>query len=202
LDANDADTYRAMRGRDHFERVCANITALLARKRALGLRRPVVSLQVLLAPENRAALPAIIERWQPLLTDADFVMTIEPSTFGRQVDVPPPAVGPRQPCRWLFEALIVLQDGTVTTCGTDWDAQAPVGNAAESSLYAIWNGAEMQRRRALHLARQFERLPLCASCTDWPLADGHGYRNVSKDTHPTRANPKHRLAIAASTTLM
>src|SRR5512143_4114885 len=40
LDADDRETYLDMRGRDHFERVVENVRAFLARKRALGRRRP------------------------------------------------------------------------------------------------------------------------------------------------------------------
>ncbi len=179
LDAADAATYQFMRGRDHFARVCENIAALFARKRALGLVRPIVSLQVLLTPETRSALSAVVAQWRPLLRDQDFIMTIEPSTFGGSVPVALGQLAPeRPPCRWLFEALIVLQDGTVTMCGTDWDAHAPVGHALEQSLADIWHGEEMQRRRAAHIAQRFDAVLPCAACTDWPLADGSGYRNV------------------------
>ncbi len=178
LDANDARTYLAMRGRDHFERVCANVAEFLSLKRARGARRPIVSLQVLLTPETRSALPGILERWRPLLDEPDFVMAIEPITFGGHVPIATELPGERPPCRWLFEALIVLQDGTVVACGTDWDAHAPLGNARDESLAAIWTSPEMHRRRAAHLAGRFSDAPLCGACTDWPLADGHGYRNV------------------------
>lgn len=179
IDAAAANTYALMRGRDHFERVRHNIAAFLDRKRGLGLSRPIVSLQVLLAPENRAEIGAIIEQWRPYLQEPDFIMTIEPSTFGGRVQVERVTPEQRPPCQWLFAALVVLQDGTVTTCGTDWDGQAPVGNANNQSLADIWHGPEMQRRRAAHLAGRFESVALCGSCPDWPLADGHGYRNVT-----------------------
>lgn len=184
LDAADARTYQAMRGRDHFDRVCENVATFLARKRSLGLARPIVSVQVLLTPETRPTLPAVIEHWRPLLAQPDFIMTIEPSTFGGAVETrlqPHLQEGERPPCRWLFEALVVLQDGTVVTCGTDWDGRSPVGNASRQSLAEIWSGEEMQRRRAAHLNRRFGDVALCGSCVDWPLADGRGYRNILRE---------------------
>jgi hypothetical protein len=146
-------------------------------KRARGARRPIVSLQVLLTPETRSALPGILERWRPLLDEPDFVMAIEPITFGGHVPIATELPGERPPCRWLFEALIVLQDGTVVACGTDWDAHAPLGNARDESLAAIWTSTEMHRRRAAHLAGKFPT-PAMRSVHGLALADGHGYRNV------------------------
>ena len=189
LDAADAATYQVMRGRDHFARVRDNLTAFFLRKRELGQQRPVVSLQVLLTPETRGMLALVVEHWRPLLTGADFVMTIEPSTFGGSVSVSRQLPDrERPPCRWLFEGLIVLQDGTVTMCGTDWDGRAPVGHAQAESLLEIWHGKEMQRRRAAHMAKRFTDVAPCASCVDWPLADGRGYRNVLRDGLSPLAN--------------
>lgn len=182
LDANDATTYTALRGRDHFDRVVANIEAFFERKRRLGLRRPVVSLQVLLTPHNQGQLSQIVRRWRPFLEGEDFVMAILPATFGGQVAVgtEPPSVA-RHPCHWLFEALIILQDGTVTMCGADWDARAPLGRIPAQSLRDIWTGPELQRRRQLHLTSRYEALELCGQCQDWRLSDGRGYINVLRE---------------------
>ncbi len=185
MDADDREGYERMRGRDHFERVRRNVRGFLGRKRELGLRLPVTSVQVLRTPEADRDLDAILDEWTPHLGESDFVMTIEPAAFAGAVEVAAIAAAPlvdqRRPCAWLYESVMVLQDGTVTMCGADWDATSPLGNVRESSLESIWNGEEMRRRRGLHDSGLWGRLSPCATCEDWRLAEGSGYRNASAE---------------------
>ena len=178
LDADDAESYLAMRGRDHFERVLANVRAFLLRKRAFGVGRPVTSIQFMRTPAVVAALPRLVAAWRPFLGPDDFVMTIAPASFAGAIDVPRGGPASRPPCAWLFSSLMVLQDGTVTMCGADWDAHAPLGTVRDTSLADIWNGPELARRRRAHLDGRFGDSPICGGCDDWRLANGTGYRNA------------------------
>jgi len=184
LDADERADYLAIRGRDHFARVRGNVSAFLRRKRALGLERPVTSIQFMRTPAVEAALAPLVDAWRPLLGPRDFVMTIAPASFAGAIDVaaaPPAQPAPaeaRTPCRWLYASLMVLQDGTVTMCGADWDARAPLGNVRDRALADIWHGAELARRRRAHEDGRFEAVPVCGGCDDWRLADGAGYSNV------------------------
>lgn len=189
IDAGDRDGYRAARGRDHYERVVANVQAFLARKRELGLDAPVTSIQFMRTPEVEVQLPALVDAWRPHLGPRDFVMTIDPTPFGDAIEVDPHAPsGARPPCAWLFSSLMILQDGTVTMCGADWDAHAPLGNVATHSIAEIWHGAEAERRRKAHLAGRFDEVGPCAGCRDWRLADGSGYRNALEEQKLERAS--------------
>jgi MoaA/NifB/PqqE/SkfB family radical SAM enzyme len=178
LDADDRAGYLAMRGRDHFERVKENVEGFLARKQALGSERPVTSIQFMRTPAVEASLDRLVEAWRPLLGARDFVMTIEPAGFGGAIAVPPREGEARPACPWLFSSMMVLQDGTVTMCGADWDAHAPLGNVRDSSIAEIWNGKELAYRRRAHLEGRFGAVAVCGGCEDWQLADGRGYVNV------------------------
>jgi MoaA/NifB/PqqE/SkfB family radical SAM enzyme len=178
MDADDAEAYLAMRGRDHFERVRDNVAAFLAVKRAQGRTRPLTSIQFMRTPAVLASLDALVARWRPLLGPDDFVMTIEPASFAGAIPVAPAGNGTRRPCAWLFSSLMILQDGTVTMCGADWDAHAPLGNVGSESIAAIWDGVELGRRRRAHLDGRFDAVAVCAGCEDWRLADGRGYANA------------------------
>jgi MoaA/NifB/PqqE/SkfB family radical SAM enzyme len=178
VDADDRADYLAVRGRDHFTRVIRNVREFLLRKRALGRERPLTSVQFMRTPAVEASLPQLVAAWRPFLGPRDFVMTIVPASFAGAIDVPPAAAAGRPPCRWLFSSLMVLQDGTVTMCGADWDARAPLGNVNEQRLIDIWNGDELTRRRRAHLAGRFADVPICGGCSDWRLADGRGYVNA------------------------
>jgi MoaA/NifB/PqqE/SkfB family radical SAM enzyme len=182
IDANDAEHYQAMRGRDHFARITANVRAFLERKRARGLARPVTSLQFMRTPAVEAELDDLVRAWRAALGPDDFVMTIAPVAFGGAIDVPPAGADPRRPCHWLFSSLMVLQDGTITMCGADWDAGAPLGRVPHQTLTEVWTGPVFAARRAAHLEGRFAAVAICAGCEDWRLADGRGYVNVSAAT--------------------
>lgn len=188
MDADDREAYRAMRGRDHFERVVRNVKAFLRSKRERGLDAPVTSIQFMRTPEIEAQLPALVDAWRPHLGPRDFVMTIDPTPFGGAIDAEPSAVhGSRPPCAWLFSSLMILQDGTVTMCGADWDAHAPLGHLDGTSIAEIWHGAEAVRRRRAHVAGRFDEVGPCGSCRDWRLADGSGYRNALEELASERS---------------
>lgn len=188
MDAGDREAYRAMRGRDHFERVVRNVKAFLRAKRERGLDAPVTSIQFMRTPEIEAQLPALVDAWRPYLGPRDFVMTIDPTPFGDAIDVEPrAAVGPRPPCAWLFFSLVILQEGTVAMCGADWDAHAPLGHLDTATIAEIWHGAEAERRRRAHLAGRFAEAGPCGTCRDWRLADTSGYRNALEELTPARA---------------
>ncbi len=178
VDANDRAGYLVMRGRDHFERITENVRKFLLRKRAHGGDRPITSIQFMRTPAVEASLPQLVAAWRPFLGPRDFVMTIVPATFGGAINVPAPASATRPPCPWLFSWLMIMQDGTVTMCGADWDARTPLGNVRHSSIAEIWYGAEMGRRRQAHLDGRFDAVEICGTCTDWRLAVGRGYVNA------------------------
>lgn len=178
IDALDRPGFEAMRGRDHFPRVVRNVRGFLDRKRRRGSTSPVTSLQFMRTGEMDRRQSSVLAEWQPYLGDRDFIMMIEPATFlgsvAVDVDVDG-APGARRPCAWLFESLVILQDGTITACGADWDARSPIGNVRESDIATIWRGREMERRRRAHLDGRFADVGDCERCEDWRLADGRGY---------------------------
>jgi MoaA/NifB/PqqE/SkfB family radical SAM enzyme len=181
VDADDRADYVAMRGRDHFARVIRNVREFLLRKRGLGAERPLTSVQFMRTAAVEASLPQLVAAWRPFLGPRDFVMTIVPASFAGAIDVRPAAAAARSPCHWLFSSLMVLQDGTVTMCGADWDAQAPLGNVHDRRIADLWNGDELARRRRAHLDGRFGEVNVCGGCEDWRLADGHGYVNASAE---------------------
>ncbi len=195
IDALDRAGYVAMRGRDHFHRATENVRHFLERKRVRGLSTPVTSIQFMRTRAVESTLAQIVDAWRPFLGADDFVMTIAPISFGGSIvlnsEYPAaPREQPRSPCPWLFEALVILQDGTVTMCGADWDASAPLGNVRSASIMEIWSGPEAHRRRAAHLARRFDAVAPCADCEDWQLADGHGYVNaLDEQTYRAAGTP-------------
>lgn len=77
--------------------------------------------------------------------------------------------GARLPCRYLWESLVVLADGRVVPCCKDFDGGEILGDVfAGDRLADLWNGARMVELRRAHVAGDYDRLPLCARCAEWP----------------------------------
>lgn len=179
VDADDGAAYTRMRGTDDWAVVRANIQALLADKRRRRVERPIVTLGFLdagHAPEERARF---LREWTPLLGERDFLMAIPAISFGGEIPAPL-AERPREPCRWLFQAALVLSNGDVVTCATDYEGERILGNVTRQSLAEVWASESYAVLRARHEAGAYDGLGLCDSCRDWVHSDGRGYVNLSR----------------------
>jgi len=73
----------------------------------------------------------------------------------------------RHPCRMLWKNLSVFHNGQVSPCCYDAEGELIVGNTLNQGLKEIWNGQRLRNLRDLHLAHQFEKIPICSRCRSW-----------------------------------
>jgi len=73
----------------------------------------------------------------------------------------------RYPCYWLFNNIIILFDGSVTTCCHDLSGRMIVGNLKDFgySILSIWNSKEYDLLRNNHERMIFNKA--CRNCVDW-----------------------------------
>jgi radical SAM protein with 4Fe4S-binding SPASM domain len=177
LDGVDPASYQRLRRSPEFNRVAANLQGFLEVRNGLGVERPVVTIQFMKTPETLAFLPQVRDFWAPLLKPRDFLMTIQDISFAGEMRAER-SHSERLPCKWLWNYAVVLWNGDVVTCVSDYDATRVMGNVREESLTAVWQSSMYQELRRKHLEKRFGEGGLCASCDDWALADGHGYQNI------------------------
>jgi len=177
VDGLDAEAYRRLRRSDQFSRVVQNLRAFLELRRRLGSDRPVVTLSFMKSQETLRDLPAIREMWVPRLGERDFLMLIDDISFAGEMRGAT-ASEPRSPCRWLWNYAMILWNGDVVTCASDFDGHRVFGNLWEERLADIWHGPAYRALRQVHTDGRWQDSGLCAGCGDWALADGHGYQNV------------------------
>lgn len=67
-------------------------------------------------------------------------------------------------CTYIFYAMAVNADGTVSACCPDWDEKLVVGDLRRDSLRAIWNADAMHQLRLLHLRGRRRDNPVCRAC--------------------------------------
>jgi radical SAM protein with 4Fe4S-binding SPASM domain len=180
VDGFDRASYLQVRRSEAFDRVVENTKGFLQLKRELGADRPSLSIQLMRTPGVAENLPAIRAFWKPWLGEHDFIMTIEDISFAGALRGPRPA-GRREPCRWLWHYLVVLWNGDVVTCASDYDGQRVMGNLREQSLGDVWHGRAYRKLRELHAQGRYGEAGICHGCDDWALSDGRGYENVVEE---------------------
>jgi radical SAM protein with 4Fe4S-binding SPASM domain len=180
VDGFDRASYLHLRRSTRFDRVVANIKGFLRLKREVGADRPALSIQFMKTPGILENLPAIRAFWKPWLGKRDFIMTIEDISFAGTMRDPKRA-RLREPCPWLWRYLVILWNGDVVTCASDYDGKRVMGNLLEQSLLDVWHGDAYRELRRKHAQGRFAETGICHGCDDWALADGHGYENVIEE---------------------
>jgi len=184
MDALDKDYFFHMRGVDEFETVRANMIEFLRIKKASNRKTPKTTIQFMRTPENEARRAEIVETWKPRLTGDDFIMFIDEMDFAgfeRRGSVE--AKYSRTPCNWLWKYMVILWNGDVTPCASDYDGRDIMGNAGEQTVEEIYNGEKYSRYRNHHLNHEFGRIANCSGCEVWKTMEfeGHehpGYTNI------------------------
>ena len=73
----------------------------------------------------------------------------------------------RLPCKWVFNDMVILCDGSVTTCYYDLSSRLVMGNLKDFdySILEFWNNEAYRKKRAEHTTLSF--VGACKECSDW-----------------------------------
>ncbi|MFP4145733.1 MAG: SPASM domain-containing protein [Phycisphaeraceae bacterium] len=163
MNADQAETYRAVMGVDRLPRVTGNLDKLF-RQRG-GRPTPWLVPRLIKTAKTLGDLERFFDRWMRWAGAA----VVEPAQSGcglmpEQSPVPmaPPL---RTPCRQLGQRMTILSDGTVALCDQDWLGREALGNAGEEPLSTIWARAR-ERALAQH-AGEPVATATCRRCVEW-----------------------------------
>lgn len=67
-------------------------------------------------------------------------------------------------CTYIFYAMAINSDGTVSACCPDWDQKLVVGDLRQQSLKDIWNSPAMRTLQIQHLKGKRSDNPVCREC--------------------------------------
>lgn len=67
-------------------------------------------------------------------------------------------------CPYIFYSIMINSDGTVSSCFLDWNRSMVIGDLAQESFEAVWNGPGLRRLRLAHLLNQRSSRASCANC--------------------------------------
>lgn len=182
VDGISQETYQQYRAKGRLEVVLEGIRRVVAEKRRLGSRTPVVNLRFIVMKHSEHEIPRLEEYARSLGVDVltlrkfhfvpgtgqDAGSELAPSEAKFQLPALPqesrkPVRVSRNPCRNLWNCPTVHWDGTVCSCFMDFNERRPLGSLAEQSFQEIWYGEAYRKlRRAFH--RHWQQLPLCGAC--------------------------------------
>ena len=153
-----------LRVRGRLEDVEGNLRMLLRKKTEMG-SSIFIQVQFIATPENRSKVELFESHWLAGPGVDQVAIRHERTHAGQTVrhDQYQNREELRQPCRYLWESVVTMQDGTVAPCCKDFDAKAPPGNAFEQDLGEIWNGDVVQSMHRSHIDTNYDAISLCAN---------------------------------------
>jgi radical SAM protein with 4Fe4S-binding SPASM domain len=161
VDAITEQTYDRIRIGGKFQKVVANIKAMLSHR----WQRTRVTVQFIVQQANAHEAEAFKNYW----LSQGAVVKIRPRLgWGKGVDAPNlslPQSARTSRCPWLVRTMSIHWDGTVVQCDADWNGLYPVGNVWKETIQAIWQ-TTLKRGRDRHRNLDFDFEP-CSSCGDW-----------------------------------
>ncbi|UCV23795.1 radical SAM/SPASM domain-containing protein [Ferribacterium limneticum] len=120
-----------------------------------------------------------LERLSPIWPGFDMesrVMNFVPANssgqYGQKIET-------KQVCTYIFYAMALNADGTVSACCPDWGQKLVVGDLHDTSLKEIWNSPAMHALRLQHLKGRRHDNEVCRNC-------GHIAHSQIDDIDPWR----------------
>jgi Iron-sulfur cluster-binding domain/Radical SAM superfamily len=167
LGANSLESYKALTGRDDFDKVVANIEKLIELRDASGKAWPFISVEA----EKRVEVEGeLIDFWDRWSEKGAWPMIRPFSSYCGQCEDRATVhltLAERVGCRRLMKEMVVLADGAVPLCRMDFRAAEPVGNIDEQSVEELWSSGRIAELRLEQQGRKFDGFKLCPNCSDW-----------------------------------
>ncbi len=168
IDGVSPRTYESVRVGGNLKTVTRNIERFLLTR---GNRKPpYLVLRIIDMKETEAEIAQFQHFWHNKISETDIIQVSGYNDWTGIVNARKNHVktrAQRRPCRMLWKNLTVFHDGSVTPCCYDAEGELMIGNAHKQSLRNIWEGARLKQLRELHLARQFQKVPICHRCNSW-----------------------------------
>lgn len=185
VDGITQETYQRFRAAGRLEEVLDGIRNVVAEKRHLNSRTPLVNFRFIVMKHGEQEIPQLTEFARSLGVDALTLRKFYSVPDHRRGGAPQesafipsqpryqlPELSPEDlqplrvacnPCKNLWNCPAIHWDGTVCSCFMDWNEERPLGRLREQSFREIWRG-EAYRNLRREFRRRWQELPLCGEC--------------------------------------
>jgi radical SAM protein with 4Fe4S-binding SPASM domain len=164
IDGATAATFESIRRHLKLDQVEHNVKQLIALRKQMKKRYPMVSVQMIHMPQNKHEVDLFLAKWRGV---ADFtgisglVSRLSSVSF---VQIQQDNSWQQTPCSYLWRQMPIWSDGTVALCCDDWDGKGELGNLNHDTIKNIWNNPERKRLREIHMAGRSAEIKLCDDC--------------------------------------
>jgi MoaA/NifB/PqqE/SkfB family radical SAM enzyme len=189
LDGASSESYLQYRVRGDFERVVENMSELIRRRNARGLKTPVVEWQFIVMKSNEheiAAAEAMAKkigvdllRFVPVgmpfefrnrdeVAEQWFPKTVQGRKHGEQVEQQFGQADKPSPCFYLYRSMVVNADGGVSPCCVVYRESRDFGKLDDAPIdvSALWNNEKFLSARSLFSPEKLDkrRPTVCDAC--------------------------------------
>lgn len=186
MDGVTQETYEPYRQGGSLESVFQGIRTVVARKRTLRSKSPLVNLRFIVMKHNEHEIPYLKNLARSLGVDALTLKTLNPCNLEsnpetrrnneflprdytyRRFKYDPTGLDvirlQRNPCKQLWNNPVIHWNGTVCSCTYDPQERYILGDLRKDSFKKIWSGGPYRRMRR-QFRKNWNQLPLCKECS-------------------------------------
>jgi radical SAM protein with 4Fe4S-binding SPASM domain len=186
VDGITQETYQYYRSVGRLESVLEGIRRVVAEKKSLKSKTPLVNFRFIVMKHNEGEIPHLKELARSLEVDAltlrkfyaipnpreermETKRELMPSMAKFQLpehsleDQRPIRIT-KNPCKNLWNCPTIHWDGTVCSCFADFNEERRLGVLGQESFKEIWNGQGFRNLRQ-NFRKAWQELPLCRECS-------------------------------------
>ena len=166
--------YRRIMGLN-FEKTLKNVNDLIAIKKELCSKYPVIRISMILTKENKKSVQKFIKQWRGKVDSVTVSIAHEwgdtqnsrlRQGFGGQ------AKFKTYPCRSLWHTYSIDVDGNFTICCRDYESRFVLGNIMKDSFADIRKNKRLGEFQKKHLVFSEEKLPIMCRGCNFPFQGG------------------------------
>ena len=153
----EKEMYEKNRVGADFEKVVSNIAGLRKLRDKLNCDKPKIRIQAVLIPELKDRINEFIAFWKD---KADQV------SYNEMLDNVPKKVKPVESgwiCPFPYQRIMIMWDGTITTCYNDFYGKLGMGNIHSMTIKDCWVSS-LENLRRLHRDKKAHEIETCAEC--------------------------------------
>ncbi len=177
-DAYSKETYEKIRIRGKFDVVTANTRRLIEMRNQLGSPTKIM-VSIIEQKQSKHEVELFKQYWGPMVDEVlvrglnnDLgLVKVEETYFDESLA--------RWPCPQFWKRVTINMHGDVRFCVEDWRNHGLVGNVRDTSIQEIWQSAQYDRFRELHLTGRWGDMSMCKPCLDWQHMEwDHGFEKA------------------------
>jgi len=175
LDGTKKEKYESIRLNANFDKTRSNIINFLKLKNKLGKSKPFTNLNMIKMDDTKDEIEDFRKQWEGLADNvyikpfcqwANQDEEISKKMAKEEREIALQKNKSRYPCIYLWREGIILWNGDLVPCCSDYDGKIVLGNAGREKLKDIWNSSKAREIRKQHCQGSYDN-SLCRDCTEW-----------------------------------